>query len=311
MDDIIVDQHKVIDYGHISNIVWPGSVSAKSIVQSKNISFETVLSTENYQDEINSYYVDVNKHAKTRCIDGRHDPQLDETMLGAQVPGGAAGAAIAYRIGVDKDDLTRGSFLSDAESMINMYVRHELAPGGHRDEHNEVGGATVGCGAIDGMDKILATMTDSALVEDHKRIVRDLLSSSFVRDDYLRNIGASTMVNGRSKEYFAGREKIIESLERDFPGSVSTLSGQHEECFVFINFVPETTFSSNRFFKDKNVQAFGYDIWRSLQIAEILMPRSDQTLDRIRFIHARVMFTVATLMALTDGSQKLYVRLPS
>lgn len=306
--DIKSEEPVIISYGQISSIKWPGAVSAEKILNDKNLTFNDIF--KNGEAELNTYYVKANNKAKTRCIDGRHDPELEESMLGSQVPGGAPGAAIAYRIGVDKDDLTRGSFLSDAESMISIFSRLGLGVGGHRDENSQDNSINVGCGAIDGMDRILATMTDTSLVEDHKRLVRELLGEEFVRDDYLRNLGASTMVNGRSDEYFKDRSNVIKKLEEEFPGSVSVLSGHHEECFVFINFVPDTTFSSNRFFKDKNVQAFGYDIWRSKQIAEMILPRPEQQKDRIRFVHGRVMFTIATLMALTDGSQKLYARLP-
>ena len=58
------------------------------------------------------------------------------------------------------------------------------------------------------------------------------------------------------------------------------------------------------------MQAFGYDLWRSKQMAEKLLPYPDQAVDRQRFVMARVMSTVATLMALTDGSQRLVLRLP-
>ena len=97
---------------------------------------------------LDEYYVSVDPRAKTRCIDGRHDPALDESALGPQVPGGAPGSALAYRLGVDKDDLTRGTFTGDAEMMIEAYLRLGLSPGGHRDDAE---GDGVGCGAIDGL----------------------------------------------------------------------------------------------------------------------------------------------------------------
>jgi hypothetical protein len=253
--------------------------------------------------------VSVNPHAKTRCIDGRHDPELDEADLGPQVPGGAPGAALAYRLGVDKDELTRGTFLVDAEDMIRRFLRLGFAPGGHRDE-NSSGTSAVGCGAIDGMNKILETMTDPKLVDDHKRVVKSLLGSGFDRDIYLRVMGAAVVVNGRSQDYFRGREAIIDLLEARAKKSVATLKGEHQECIVSINFVPGTTLSSNRFSEEfGGLQAFGYDIWRSVQMAGRLLPRPDQAVDRDRFIMARVMSTVATLMALTDGSQRLVLRM--
>lgn len=298
----------IIDCGALSDIVWPGSVSAQSTIDSGNTSKKII---DYAIERLDEFYVPVHRGAKTRCIDGRHDPRLDENYLGAQVPGGAPGAALAYRLGVDEDDFTRGTFLTDAEAMIGNYLRLGFAPGGHRDE-NSSGKSTVGCGAIDGMDKILDTMTRPELVDDHKRVVKLLLGDMFNRDHYLRVMGAAVLVNGRSEEYFRGRETIIDFLEKRAPNSTSTLKGEHQECLVVVNTVPGTTLSSNRLSKTfDGIQAFGYDQWRSMEMANKLFPRPDQATDRERFVTARVMATVSTLMALTDATQNLLLRTPT
>ncbi|HEY5667906.1 MAG TPA: hypothetical protein VIR03_01950 [Candidatus Saccharimonadales bacterium] len=297
----------IIDCGILSDVAWPGSVSAAEQIKEGKTSQKVI---DDAVKRINEYYVYVNPGAKTRCIDGRHDPDLDESNLGPQVPGGAPGGALAYRLGVDKDDLTRGTFLADAEAMISNFVRLGFAPGGHRDEASGANGAA-GCGAIDGMDKILATMTEPKLVEDLKRVVKMLLGDKFDRDTFLRVMGAAVVVNGRSEDYFAGRDKIIDILEKRANKSIATLSGCHNECLVVVNMVPDTTLSSNRLRDDfGGIQAFGYDLWRSKQMAYKLLPLPDQAVDRERFIMARVMSTIATLMALTDGSQRLILRMP-
>ena len=297
----------LIDCGILSDSVWPGPVSAKKMIQSGFVSAATLRES---LKSIDDFYVSVNPGARTRCIDGRHDPELDERNLGPQVPGGAPGAALAYRLGVDADDLTRGTFLSDAEAMIGSFVRYGLSVGGHRDEHS-VDKTTVGCGAIDAMDVILARMTDPSLVDDQKRVVKMLLGSKFDRDIFLRDMGAAVVVNGRADDYFRDREQIIDILEKTSKGSVSTLRGEHNECVVIANFIPNTTLASNRLSESLGgAQAFGYDIWRSVEMAQKLLPRHDQQQDRERFVMARVMTTVATLMALTDGSQRLILRMP-
>lgn len=293
-----------IDCGVLTDITWPGNVSAKSLI---NEHVTSVSKIDQAVSAINDFYVAENATAKTRCIDGRHDPDLDEAQLGPQVPGGAPGAALAYRLGVDKDDLTRGTFLSDAEAMIANFIRLGFFPGGHRDERS-LHESSVGCGAIDGMDAILATMTNPELVEDHKRVVKLLLGKDFNRDAYLRVMGAAVLVNGRSKEYFRDRESIIDILEKRVPKSTATLKGTHQECIVAINLAPNTTLSSNRFAESFGIQAFGYDLWRSKDMAHKLLPLPSQEVDRERFVMARVMSTVATLMALTDGSQRLVIR---
>ncbi|HRC28484.1 MAG TPA: hypothetical protein PKV96_03815 [Candidatus Saccharimonas sp.] len=290
---------QIIHLGRLSDKKWPGSVSAEDVY----VDIPSVTSV------LDSYYVVVHEKAKTRCIDGRHDPSLDETKLGPQVPGGAIGAALAYRLGVDKDDLTRGTFYSDAEAMIDMYMRLGLAPGGHRDdrEHDE----GVGCGAIDGVDEILDQMIDARLIEDHKRLVRMVLDMDFDRDRYLRVLGAGTVLESHAREYFLGRDEVFDLLELKSPGSVSVLQGAHHEKLLIVNFVPGTTLASNRFANDHSgMQAFGYDIWRSKQLARMLLPLDSQDEDRARFVTARVMITIATLMALTDGSQQVLLRLP-
>ncbi len=295
----------IIDCGMLSDLTWPGKVSAGGLIQSGKTSKKII---DYAVERLNEFYVPVNPGAKTRCIDGRHDPELDEKFLGPQVPGGAPGAALAYRLGVDEDDLTRGTFLTDAEAMIGNYLRLGFAPGGHRDDHSR-GKSTVGCGAIDGMDKILAAMTDLSLVDDHKRVVKLLLGSQFNRDNYLRVMGAAVLVNGRSEDYFRGREAVIDILEKRANKSIATLKGAHQECIVVVNLVPGTTLSSNRLSDAfDGIQAFGYDLWRSMQMADKLMPRPDQAPQRERFVMARVMATVATLMALTDGTQRLVLR---
>jgi hypothetical protein len=304
----IIDEKPVveaIDCGVLSDVAWPGKVSAKELIKSGQTTKQTILDAV---AQINDFYVAVNPAAKTRCIDGRHDPELDEKNLGPQVPGGAPGAALAYRLGVDKDDLTRGTFLNDAETMIGNFLRLGFAPGGHRDEHR-VDGA-VGCGAIDGMDKILAAMTEPNLVEDNKRIVKMLLGPHFDRDTFLRVMGAGVVVNGRSEHYFSNRKAIIDILEKKSHKSIATLKGNHQECLVVVNLVQGTTLSSNKFSEEfGGIQAFGYDLWRSIQMASKLLPRPDQLQDRQRFVMARVMSTIATLMSLTDGSQRLVLRM--
>lgn len=291
---------RVLNLGLLSGAAWPGALTATD----RRLDVSAVMGA------LDSYYVPVDPSAPTRCIDGRHDPALDESALGPQVPGGAPGSALAYRLGVDKDDLTRGTFTGDAEMMIESYLRLGLAPGGHRDALGVTG--QVGCGAIDGLHEVLGCMIDPHLVEDHKRLVRVIMDTAFNRDHYLRVMGAGLVLRSRSAAYFQGRGEILDLLARKAPSSVSVLEGTHHEALVIVNVVPGTTLASNRFAADHDGnQAFGYDLWRSRQLVEMLFPLPSQQLDRERFIHARVMITIATLMALTDGSLSLLLRLPT
>lgn len=289
---------KIIQLGRLSERHWPGVLT----VQDRFVDIKRIVA------KLEEYYVATKPDAKTRCIDGRHDPNLDEAHLGPQVPAGAPGAALAYRLGVDKDDLTRGTFLNDVDVMIDAYLRCGLSPGGHRDNRGQAD--AVGCGAIDSAQNILDYMTNPELVEDHKRLVKLLLADEFNRDNYLRVLGAGLVLESRSNGYFAERGQIIDLLEHKCPGSVSTLEGEHKEGIVIVNLVPDTTLASNRFANTFGIQAFGYDIWRSKELAEALLPMPSQQIDRVRFVTARVMLSVATLMTLTDGSLQLLARVP-
>jgi hypothetical protein len=300
---------EIIDFGRISEVEWPGPVSAKKLIESGEVS--EIMIAESIR-RINEFYVGVNLAAQTRCVDGRHDPEIDEKNLGPQVPGGAPGAAFAYRIGVDQNSLIRGSFLTDAEGMIGTFIRLGLTPGGHRDKSSE-GKQNVGCGMIDQMDRLSSVMVDPRLVDDHKRVVEEIINPKyFNRDIYLRNMGAAVVLNGRAEDYFRDREAVIDVLEKRTQKKVPVLEGNHKECLVVVNMVPDTTLSSNRFADSFNgMQAFGYDLWRSKQMAGKIMPLAEQAEDRERFVMARVMTTVATFMALTDGSQRLILRKPA
>jgi len=300
LPDLDASRPQTFSIGRLSDKSWPGPLSAR----------DNKVRLGDVMDVLDDYYVSVDPRAKTRCIDGRHDPELDEGMLGPQVPGGAPGSALAYRLGVDQDDLTRGTFTGDAELMIESYLRLGLSPGGHRDDSESSDG--VGCGAIDGLQSVLDCMTNPRLVEDHKRLVKTILDADFNRDHYLRVMGAGLVLQSRSLGYFHGRGEILDLLERKAPGSVSMLRGSHHEAYVVVNMVEGTTLSSNRFAADHGgAQAFGYDLWRSRQLVQALFPLPSHHIDRQRFIHARVMLTIATLMALTDGSLQVLVRLPA
>lgn len=298
MDEQLKKTARVISLGKLTTGVWPGSVGSSDVA----------VTTEDIINKLNDFYVPTNATAATRCIDGRNDPRLDELSLGAQMPGGAPGAALAHRLGVDNDDITRATFINDAETMIDTFMRMDLAPGGHKDDQATDG--HVGCGALDSMEAVVDNMTDPRFVEDHKRVVKTLLDTDFRRDDYLRVLGAGLVLRSRSDEYFKDTGDVLGILEERAPGSVATLEGTHKEAFVFVNLVEDTTFSSNRFSSEFGVQAFGYDLWRSKQLASQLFGFSPKGSRYNRFVHARVMLTVATLMTLTNGTQRLFIRLP-
>lgn len=290
------------DLGQITNIQWRGGISVSQMVAD---GFVTTEGIEKAVASLNTYFVKEDRSAEARCIDGRCCTTLAEDHMGAQVPGGTPGAAIAYRLELLGENLDIGNFTDDAHLMLEQSLLLGFVPGDHRDTH----GHGVGCGAIDKMDAALAAMLSPELIADHKRLVKDLLGDSFSNEIYLQVLGAGVVLEGRIEEYMQQREKSIEELEQALHHPVSMLEGDHHECIVVINIVSGTTFATKRFSDDFNgMQAFNYDVWRTFEFAEKLYTDSSVSGSKEQFIMARVMTAVATLMVLTDGSQRLIVR---
>lgn len=281
---------------------WRGGISAAKMVDDGFVSSETI---DKAARELDAYFVAEDTKAEARCIDGRCCTTLPEDHMGAQIPGGTPGAAIAYRLELLGENLDIGNFTDDAHLMLEQSLELGFVPGDHRDTH----GHGVGCGAIDKMDAALAAMLSPELIADHKRLVQALLGDDFSNEIYLQVLGAGVVLEGRIDEYMQQREKSIEELEQTLRHPVSMLEGDHHECLVVINTVPGTTFATKRFSDDfAGMQAFNYDVWRTVEFAEKLYAKSSISGSKERFIMARVMTAVATLMVLTDGTQHLVVR---
>ena len=75
---------RTIPLGKLADRPWPGKLTDAGLDVKADI------------ENLDHYYVASDVTARTRCIDGRHDPELDEDHLGPQVPGGAPGAALAH-----------------------------------------------------------------------------------------------------------------------------------------------------------------------------------------------------------------------
>ena len=290
----------ILDLGKLtSQTNWRGGISAANML-ADGFTSESML--DDAVRQLEQFYVAEDETAEARCIDGRCCSALPEDCMGPQLPGGTPGAGIAYRLSLIGDDFEIGDFVGDAHTLLEMSVKVGMVPGDHRDTH----GHGVGCGAIDKMDVALAAMLAPELVADHKRLVKQLLGDQFSDELYMQVLGAGVVLEGRIDEYMANREKSIEELENNLKHKVSILEGDHHECFVLINLVSGTTFATKRFSDEFNgVQAFNYDVWRTVEFAQKAFP--DEAF-RNRFVTARVMTAVATLMVLTDGSQRLIVR---
>lgn len=293
----------ITNFGPITTLDnWRGGISATKMLDD---GFVTQATLDNATARMDSFFCAEDASAEARCIDGRCNSTLAEDHMGAQVPGGTPGAALAYRLGVIIENFSTGSFLDDAHTMLEKSLALGFTPGDHRDTH----GHGVGCGAIDKMDQALQALVDPSLVADNERLTRAVLGDAFDENVYMHVMGAALILAGRADEYLAGRDKSIDEVEESLHHQVSVLEGDHHECFMLLNTVPGTTFATKRFSDTfEGAQAFNYDVWRTFELAEKLFSVGDDEVKKQQFIHARIATAIATLMVLTDGSQQLLVR---
>lgn len=289
------------DLGQITSLKWRGGISAALMAAE---GFVTPGQVDAAIAGLNDYFVDVHDQDEQRCIDGR-SPEADGNDRGAQLPGGTPGAALAYRLGFDEATFAGARFAEDAHALLESTTAMGLVPGDHRDAH----GHGIGCGALDKMDLALTAMLAPEFAEDHMRLVSSMLGNNFSKDIYDQLMLRAKALQPRLSEYLGDREAAIRDLEAVLGHGVPVLQGDHHECIVVINTVPGTTFETKRFSEDhQGMQAFNYDVWRTIEFADKLF--ADHTVEGSKesFVIARVMTAVATLMVLIDGTQRLVVR---
>ncbi len=295
----------ISNLGPLSDLCWPGKISARLLIE------EGVAHEDQIKDlikNINNYYHPTNVAAKTRCIDGRFDPDFELSGLGPQVPGGSVGATLAYKLSAGRSSLVDSNFSDDAEQMFKTFEKLNITPGAHRDEHAD-GISAVGCGAIDKMNLAVDLLSDKQYVKAIYELSKAMIGESFKDDNFYNVIGSAVTLNAHSSDYFGNRLLSFDTLEKKVKNSVTTLLGNHQECIVVANYVSDTTLAENVLLEDYNgIQVFNYDVWRTLDLAAKLFPAKSQANDKDLFIMARAMTAVATLMCLTDGSQTLLIR---
>lgn len=286
-DDVTATQ--INDFGPITTNTWTGTITATD----PSAAADTAL------EQLGDFYVAVDKAAPIRCIDGRPNPDADEAHLGAQLPGGTPGAALAGHFAGQQ----AATLAEEAKVFIDKAAAHGFIPGDHRDEHS-ANLPTCGCGAIDKMDLGLQALIGTENSEDLRRLVGALLGESFDDTLFQTILAQARELAGQATAYFENRSSAIDYLESCNPLAAPVLRGVHNEYYVIVNTVPDTTFATNRFAETFGIQAFGYDFWATLRDETELVAEAN----RPAFIMARAMTAIATLMVLTDGSQRLIVR---
>ncbi|MGB3023793.1 MAG: hypothetical protein WBB39_03205 [Candidatus Saccharimonadales bacterium] len=308
---------------------WTGAISLNSIRQN-GVKIDTLPDPKN----LSQYYVVCSPYAPTRCIDGRGISQYGESpyssadrLLGAQVPGGTAMAALSARVAawgtVYTDDF---SLAHDITILDKTFCSFGMRIGGHIDERYSED--ITGCGAIDMLPAIIERVTQPTAQKQVRKLAQLIMGDTYDSEITDAVVGRLTALQGLSDEYLAYdrhsntygyRHEAISSIRRNSPYDVSQLCGPHREAAFVINLVPHTTFHVDQFTSDNGgeVSIFNYDFWRSLLIAEKLYPANSnsssdekdiQSLLRKRYITSRALLAVATCMVLTDGSQELMIR---
>jgi hypothetical protein len=289
-----------------------------------------VLTAEN----LKKYIVAADSEAPTRCIDGRvienwhDDPKLQSRTLGPKVAGGTAHAALAHRI-VDVDHIRKDLlYEEDIRFVIKRYKHIGVGVGGHIDGHAR--GWNTGCGAVDNINLILDKLQRPEHQEQLRGLARIIIGDAYSVPIVNEIIGRMLHLDALKPIYlprenndpdgeFMYKKTIVDVIRRDAAKSdepVPSLSGSHNEVAVILNFVPQTTFDSDRFGydNDNDLQAFGWDIWEMYQEAERLYPyRMNASIDtqrsaienRVKYITTRTFLGIATTMVLTDGTMRV------
>ncbi len=309
------------------DIKWPGFISLKNRLFKRELDGEKVdrvLSPSN----IKKYFVRAYRSARTRCVDGRciegyeeNREEMKERDLGAQVSGGSAGMAVSIRIADGPNaetDSVDSTFKEDMESISSEMAEMGIEIGGHSDNHAEVGEKT-GCGAVDNMPEIVKNMTDARYATRQKDLVKSVLGKMYDSRVYSEVLGNAMLLEAEEESYFKDyKHTVFEIMKKQSKNAISKLFGNHNEIAVIVNNIYGMTFHRDEFSSDNGheIQSFNYDVWRTMEVVETFINMSpkykklseeERDIAAKKLLTTRVMYSVATLVTLTDGSLKLFV----
>jgi hypothetical protein len=297
---------------------WPGKISlAYSVFDGHTTLVQIDKAVKELITVNNPYFVPADYHAPIRCVDGRplegyddKNPTLSHRPLGVQVAGGSSGLAVVYRL-TQSWAHENIYFEDDLKTITNILRRTGFEIGGHTDGHHHRN--ETGCGAIDKVEEIVKSLADPKYIKNIETLTKSLLKERFDAEIYDSVLGKAVRLQSHSSTYFhEGQETLLGKLHRskNQKNVLEKLTGEHGEEIVIVNFVKGETFHRDRFSARHNhkIQAFNYDIWSTFEVAA---KTYSNPIEEMRFVTARVMHTIATLIALTDGSLRLLIRRPS
>jgi hypothetical protein len=316
--EMAAQQADIVDLGDLAQGTdenqWYGGISIKSRIEAGEVSQAELDEAARI---IGNYYVPTMEGAPERCIDPRGTIGYDDNNpddygqgLGPQVPGASPVGGLSWRIAQGNDGkvkITEAALEDDVEDFAETSPESGFTVGGHYAENAPEG--KTGCAAIDGMEEDLEHFSPESISHIEK-LTQLLLSEKFSPSDFDHLIAMTLRLLSEKERYFASKSRIFEKLKEYNPTDAPVLKGIHKEGLVIVNLVPNTTLHTNHWIAENgdNVLAFNYDLWRTFDNAKRL--HADPAI-RSRYLHARAGLAVSALMRLTDGSQKLLVRVPA
>ncbi len=236
--------------------------------------------------------------------------------LGPQIPGGTITGGVSFRHATSTvfSDFSKASIAADAEkygerstAVVDNIMGY--LPGDHSAHPDRPG---LGCGAVDGVEE-----THDKVNNRNIKTLHGLMSATLgglFDETHFSSFVTSSVLLSATHSYFDSKEEAIQHLKDNNPNCLPELIGNHAEVILGINTVVGTTLHTDLFNAamkaetGKDIQAFGYDIWYSMQMAEKLFP--DSEVQRKRYIHCRVGLSLAAIMYLSDGTIEVAVRTP-
>lgn len=283
--------------------LWSGAISLRQREASGEV---TISELTEVVPRLAGSFIPIAKGAAKRCVDGSSVVGYEDSapadfgrQLGPQVQGGTVDETITMRLLHGFGAGESASLLKDMDTFAQRH-QSDFAPGDHTDNHADE--TMTGCGAIDGQLRKLAMYGDGAKVQTMESIATSIMALGGKRPPagMLSRLQTSAAMLLQRPDYFPSRpQSVLDKLRRLNPGGVEKLARPHGEVSLTINFVPGTTFHRDHYnaMTGAKLQNFNLDAWT------IFDEYDDEAF--ALFIDA-----AATLMDLTDGSLRLFARLP-
>jgi hypothetical protein len=331
----VVPKYSKTFFNYPKDKIWnQEGISLKRRID-ENPAFKKKVNKVLKPENLDKYIVVEDDASTTRCIDGRitagweSDTEIQNRRLGPKIAGGTVHAALAHRI-VDTEHLRENlRFEEDIQYVAHLFKQLGIGFGGHIDDNQS--GSNTGCGAVDNINLILDRLQRPEHQEQLRGLAQLIMGDAF-DSKYIVNevIGRMLYLDALKPTYmpkenndphgeFLYKKQVVKIL-RDEAGRsqevVPSLTGPHHEVAAILNFIPHTTFDTDRFSHDNDneIQVFAWDVWHMYEEARRMygydMTKNfDEQLEaisnRMKYVTTRTLLGISTIMVLTDGSLRL------